>query len=424
MRTEFEAEVREEFAARAGRLPVGAASRLRSIDYGPREHRLRAPAIGMGALAGAATAGTALAVVLGGSTPAYAGWSATPTSAAAPSPAADASCQSQLSGTHPGPAGAGADLGSGAWQSVLTDVRGPFTVALFQDDGAYAACFTSASFTEINQVAAGSGQGAESNSVGVQSGSASGGGSPGSGLSGTVVGGTSSGALQQVTQTHLSISGDGPYTLVDGRAASGVTGVTLVLDDGQDVVATVDDGWLVAWWPGGATATSSQVTTQSGTTSEALVTGARIPFPPPGSPGSCRVERERRHVLPGVLGWSRRELQLLDRQQRGHRRHREQWRLIRRSPPCAGRSRPAHLRAGRGPAWRNGGPSTLRPARPARRRVPHPAEAARRASSWPKTVSSAAARSARPAGVLLLEHIGAPVRRAKLSSGHISKRPA
>ena len=40
MRTELEAEVREAFAARAGRLPVGAASRLRSIDYGPREHRL------------------------------------------------------------------------------------------------------------------------------------------------------------------------------------------------------------------------------------------------------------------------------------------------------------------------------------------------------------------------------------------------
>ncbi len=103
MKTEFEAEVREAFAARAARLPVDAASRLRSIDYGPREHRLRVPAIGVGALAGAATAGTALAVVLGGSTPAYAGWSATPTTAAAPSSAADASCQSQLSDVPPGP---------------------------------------------------------------------------------------------------------------------------------------------------------------------------------------------------------------------------------------------------------------------------------------------------------------------------------
>ena len=84
------------------------------------------------------------------------------------------------------------------------------------------------------------------------------------------VGGTSSGDLQNVVQTHLSTTADGPYTLVDGRVASGVTGVTLVRDDGQDVVATVEDGWLIAWWPGAATATSSQVTTASGTSTEAL----------------------------------------------------------------------------------------------------------------------------------------------------------
>jgi len=286
MKTEFEAELSEAFAARAARVPVVASSRLRSIDYEPRERTLRAPVIGVGALAGAAAAGSALVVVLGGSTPAYAGWSATPTSPAAPSPAADASCQSQLSSTQ-GSAGA---IGSGAWQNVLTDVRGPFTVALFQNDGAYAACFTSTSFTEINQVSAGGGQGEQENSVGVQrqSGSVSGGGSsPASGLSSTVVDGTSSGDLPQVTQTHLSISGDGPYTLVEGRTASGVTGVTLVRDDGQDVVATVDDGWLVAWWPGSATATSAQVSTQSGTTSEALVPALRNPVPPPSLPGSC-----------------------------------------------------------------------------------------------------------------------------------------
>ena len=284
MKTEFEAAVREAFATRAGRLPVGAASRLRSIDYGPREHRLRVPAIGLSAVAGAATAGTALAVVLGGSTPAYAGWSATPTTTATPSPAADASCQSQLSGADPGPAGA--SLGSGAWQNVLTDVRGPFTVALFQNDGAYAACFTSPSFTEINQVSVGSGSGAAAGSMSVH-GQAGSGPGPTSGFSSTLVGGTSSGDLQHVMQTHLSNSGDGPYTLVEGRTASGVTGVTLVRDDGQDVVATVDDGWLVAWWPGSATATSAQVSTESGTTSEALVSSARTPLPPPPSPGSC-----------------------------------------------------------------------------------------------------------------------------------------
>ncbi len=301
MKTELEAEVREAFAARAGRLPVDAAARLRSIDYGPREHRLRAPAIGAGALAGAATVGTALAVVLGGSTPAYAGWSASPTTAAAPSPAADASCQSQLSGTYPG--ATGASLGSGAWQNVLTDVRGPFTVALFQDDGAYAACFTSPSFTQVNQVTAGGGAGAQGNSVGVHR-LSGGGSSPASGVSGTVAGGTSSGDLQQVMQTHLSISGEGPYTLVEGRTASGVTGVTLVRDDGQDVVATVEDGWLVAWWPGSATATSAQVTLPVGHDERGSVVVWRPdPVPATFSAGIVHLEWERRHVLLGVLGW-------------------------------------------------------------------------------------------------------------------------
>ena len=286
MKTEFETAVGRAFAARAAAVPPAAADRLRAIDFAPRQHRLRAPAIGAGALAGAATTGAVLSVVLGGAAPAYAGWSATPTATGAPSPAADASCQSQLSGAQPGPGGK--SLGSGPWQSVLTDVRGPFTVALFQDDGAYAACFTSSSFTQINQVSDAGGSGAASGTMQVHGQSSVGGtGSPASGGSSTVVGGTSSGDLQGVTQTHLSMTGDGPYTLVDGRAAAGVTGVTLVRDDGQDVVATVEDGWLVAWWPGSATATSAEVTTGSGTTTEALVQGNRTPPALPSSPGSC-----------------------------------------------------------------------------------------------------------------------------------------
>src|SRR5580700_782751 len=97
MKTDFEAELSEAFAARAASLPADAASRLRSVAYHPREHRLRAPAVGAGVLAGAATAGTVLAMVLGGSAPAYAGWSATPTSTSgstAPPAATDTSCLS------------------------------------------------------------------------------------------------------------------------------------------------------------------------------------------------------------------------------------------------------------------------------------------------------------------------------------------
>ena len=143
MTTQLENEVRAAMAARASIVPSGAVARVRAMDYRPR--RRRAPAAA-GVLAGAATAGTVVAVVVGGGAPAaYAGWSATPTSASTPSPQAAASCQNQLTSARAGPQGG--QLGSGAWQNVLTDVRGPFTVALFQDDGAYAACFTSSSFT-------------------------------------------------------------------------------------------------------------------------------------------------------------------------------------------------------------------------------------------------------------------------------------
>jgi hypothetical protein len=290
MKTEFEADLSEAFAARAAAAPMAAASRLRSMDYRPRERRLRAPVtVGAGVLASAGTAGAVLAVVLGGAAPAYAGWSAAPTSTSS-SPSAAASCQSQLTTTPSGPDGS--SFGSGLWQNVLTDVRGPFTVALFQNDGAYASCFTSSSFTQVSMVSSGGTSGAtagsarSSASLGGSSQGGSGGGS--GGMSSESLGGeTASGDLTQVTQSRLSTS-DGPYTLVDGRVATGVTGVTLVLDDGQDVVTTVADGWFVAWWPSSAGATSAQVTSASGTTTESLVWLHHPPagLPAPGTSGN------------------------------------------------------------------------------------------------------------------------------------------
>jgi len=284
MKTDFEVEMSEAFVARAAAVPADAATRLRSIDYRPREHRLRAPAAGAGVLAGAATAGTVLAVVLGSSAPAYAGWSATPASGTtAPSPSADASCQSQLAAVPAGPGG-GATAG-GTWDTVLTDVRGPFTVAMFQNNGAYAVCFTGTSFTEINEgsvaSASSTGQSSARSSVSVHGEAAGAGGTSTQSVS---ISNTASGSLQQVLQNHLTTASDGPYTLIDGRTQPGVTGVTLVRDDGQDVVATVADGWFVAWWPGSSGATSAQVTTASGTTTEPLV-ALVMPNPPQPSPG-------------------------------------------------------------------------------------------------------------------------------------------
>jgi hypothetical protein len=286
MKTEFETDLRQAFAARAAAVPVAGASRLRSMDYRPRERRLRAPvAVGAGVLASAGTAGAVLSVVLGGAAPAYAGWSAAPTAASSsPSASAAASCQSQLTTMPSGPGAS--SLGSGPWENVLTDVRGPFTVALFQNDGAYASCFTSSSFTQASMVSSGGSAGAATGSTRISASPGASvrvgsGGGPGGMSSVSLGGGTASGDLTQVTQSHLATS-DGPYTLVDGRVGSGVTGVTLVLDDGQDVVTTVADGWFVAWWPDSAGATSAQVNSAGGTTTESL---AWVHNPPAGAPG-------------------------------------------------------------------------------------------------------------------------------------------
>ena len=287
MKTALEDRLSDALAQRATFIPRVATERVRAVDYHPRHHRLAVPmAVGTGAAAGAATVGTVLAVVLGGAAPAYAGWSPAPTASetASPSPQASQSCLTALPSNEPG----GGQLGSGSWQTVLTDVRGPFTVALFQNAGAYAACFTSSSFTEVTQVSADDGSTANAQSV---NGAIRdlGSGAPAGGMSSVTVGGTSSGDLQNVVQTHTSTTADGAYTLVDGRVASGVTAVTLVLDNGQDVVATVADGWLIAWWPGDSAATSAQVTNGSGSSSEALQSGTKGgpgPSTPP-QPGAC-----------------------------------------------------------------------------------------------------------------------------------------
>jgi hypothetical protein len=275
MQTALEEELSAAFRARATTLPPEAGTRVRSIDYRPRQHgRVLSVGLGAGAAAGAATAGTVLAVVLGGAAPAYAGWSATPTSSAPSTSAPAPDCISTLTNASPG--SSGTDSGSGTWQTLLSDVRGPFTITLLQNGTSYATCFTGPSFTEVNRItapASGSSGGAESGSLSVRSQSANGGPSqPPGGLGSTVsLEGTSSGDLNQILQNHLTTSSDGPYTFIDGRVASGVTGVTLVRTDGQDVVSTVADGWFVAWWPGSTDATSAQVAKASGSTSEAFV---------------------------------------------------------------------------------------------------------------------------------------------------------
>ncbi len=295
MNQNLETDLHTALSRQAARLPADAGIRLRAVDYNPRTGRL-SPRLTVGALGGAVvTAGTVISVVvLGAAQPAFAGWSASPTAATGTqASSADAACQAKLAANPPPN---GPTVGSG-WTAVTTDVRGPFTVVIFQDGTSAATCFTGPSFTVLSQssVTAHASSGSES-----VSGPAAGGG----GSSSVMIGGTASGDITRMTVAHLDSTGDGPYTLAEGQIQSDVTGVALVRSDGSVVQATTGGGWFVAWWPGSQDVTSAELTTPSGTTSEPLDVQS-LPSPPPlgtTGVGSCTASASAPVVCSGDSG--------------------------------------------------------------------------------------------------------------------------
>lgn len=272
MTTDLEEAIRATLAGRAAGVPADAVARVTGAGYRPRTARV-SRRLTLGGLAGAATTGTVAAVVvLGGSQAAFAGWTAAPSSAVSPGQLSSAvnSCDDSLSSMPP-PVGAGG--GSAGWTTVVTDVRGPFTVLVLHDGDRYASCFNGPDFTVVSS----SGDG--TSTFGVASGSSSGGGQGQSSVS--ILTGSAGGGVPSLQVAHLISSGNGPYTLVEGRADVGVTGVTLVRSDGTDVVATVADGWVLAWWPGTQGVTAADVATAGGTATETL--GSPVGPPPVGS---------------------------------------------------------------------------------------------------------------------------------------------
>jgi hypothetical protein len=278
MNQQIESDLHDAFAHLVSGIPADAGERVRGIDYHPRTGRL-SPRLTAGAMVGAAATTTAVVsvVVLGGSQAAFAGWSASPAPASAASTStADASCQAQLAAAQTLP-GATAVRN---WSEVATDVRGPFTLVIYQDGTADATCLTGPSTTAISQSDGSEGSismSQKNSATGSQGGNRS-----GTATSGSWAIGTSSGDLDKVTIAHLASTSQGPYTLVDGQVAAGVTGVTIVRSDGEHVQTTTGNGWFVAWWPGTEGATSAVITTASGETTQALNT----PLPLPGG-GAC-----------------------------------------------------------------------------------------------------------------------------------------
>ena len=260
---QLESELRSALRARADELPAGAGARVRAHDYRPRTRDLRPPVAAGVLVTAAAAAAAVLLIDLGPQTSAaFAGWTPTPTRASAGQlTSATADCTSRLRDFSSGAAKAMRaarikDLPTiSEMTPVLTDTRGPFTFVIYS--GAHdsnGTCISGPSFTSLSTRSSGAAPAAPS------------------------------GKILPFFQAHTAHAGDA-YSFVEGHAGAGVTAAALVLSDGSHVQTTIQDGWLVAWWPGSAQLTSAQVTTSSGTTTQTFDTRATpgCPPPPPGS---------------------------------------------------------------------------------------------------------------------------------------------
>lgn len=192
----------------------------------------RSLVVGVSGLAAAGVAGVLAAVLLlaGGASNAFAGWTSQPTPAtAAQLMAAEAYC----SGNVPM---AGLPL-------KLTDSRGPFVIQIYSNGGSSDFCTVGPSFRNA------------------------------SGWTTSPPVTPPAGRLFLWTD-HTATNDGQPYGTMIAQAGDGVSAAKLTLDDGSVVTATVENGWVVAWWPGAQHLAAAQLTTPLGTQTQ---TFARYP---------------------------------------------------------------------------------------------------------------------------------------------------
>ena len=153
---QLEDDVRAALAARADEIPAGAATRVRTHHYRPRTRSLRPPVAVGGVTVAAATGVAVWLFALSPQTPsAFAGWTATPTTAAPGQVStAESKCQSRVASPADGAADrSGSDTRPrsdlAGLQPVLADTRGSFTWVILanSDASSYASCITGPSLT-------------------------------------------------------------------------------------------------------------------------------------------------------------------------------------------------------------------------------------------------------------------------------------
>lgn len=264
----IEVELREVLARHAAKVPSEAAARLVEMDYrprpswrvvlakskqflsrdrvqdtrGPRRLILRAVTAG-----GVIAAGAAAAILFaGGKTQtAFAGWRAVPTPPVASGQiqAAESECRrnSALASRIP----------------AVVDTRGPYTLLVYTDASGVGLCVTGPSFDSPT---------GEPPFAPFRDG----------GVSPTIapdaIRSTDTGSVLAKT---LPIR---EFAFNAGRVGANVVAVTLVLEDGSRIQATVANGMFAADWPGDQQAQTAEITTRSGATVQ-----QRMPTSEPGA---------------------------------------------------------------------------------------------------------------------------------------------
>jgi hypothetical protein len=224
---------------RLERTPVPARAPIAPLRRTPIRRRTGA-FIGTATVAGA----TVVAVLVlgttgGGPAPALAGWSARPTHPAAGQlQAAEARCASNPSLASLTP--------------TLTDTRGPYSLLLYVQPTAVMVCISGLPSTGITGGPAPTTPTIAPRTIKPED-------------------GMFSWSLQSGTATRF----------ITGQAGPDVIAVTLVLDDGSSVEATIENGWFAAWWPSLQGVQSAELTTTTGAATQPLNLPTLQPPPTP-----------------------------------------------------------------------------------------------------------------------------------------------
>jgi hypothetical protein len=206
------------------RGPQVGQPRRRGIGSRAGSRTRRRVRLGVGGAGIVAALAAIVVLAISGSTvePAFAGWSARPT-VARTGQSAEAIRRCGL--TSP----------------VLVEARGPYTAAVFASRAGGSACIEGPSMSFVGSIG---GVRAPDNPI----------------------------RANQV-QTAVASSSDSKghaFVLLAGRVGSAVRSIVIHRRNHSNVIASIDGGWYLAWWPAGAPATNATVTTSSGVQDIAL----------------------------------------------------------------------------------------------------------------------------------------------------------